>query len=129
MKWDQSTASKCRYSNVATRILENADILIDNSVDDYQGRVDLIAFMPNSDIITFTYSYGSCSGCDDWEDRRLSESQIEEEMRRDCMEIFTDYEEFKKYLDAVNLFDEISKENVIRFLVSVGEKGILLQKE
>jgi len=37
--------------------------------------------MPDRKLCFYEWSYGSCSGCDDWEARRLSDVEIEREMR------------------------------------------------
>ena len=128
MKWNDTISSKCRYGSIAERIFANLDIIWEDSEDDYQGTVKLIALMENSDIVTFTYNYGSCSGCDDWEAVGYNDDQIEQAMRKECMEVFTDYKEFLKYVQKVNLYKEISNENLLRFLVMLGEKGVFLKQ-
>ena len=83
MKWTDTTASMCRYAEVAARIFGDAEIIWEDSVRDYQGEVCLLARLPDGRYVHYAYDYGSCSGCDEWEDRDFSDDQIEAEMRRE----------------------------------------------
>ena len=82
MKYQDTIAATCRYGDCLGEILKDADIVWEDSLADYQGSVDILASMPDGTFVHYEYSYGSCSGCDDWEARSLSDSQIVEEMRR-----------------------------------------------
>ncbi len=85
MKWYNTIASECRYSECAEEIFGDADIIWEDSEADYQGHVDLVGVKPDGTVIMYEYSYGSCSGCDDWENRELSNEEIVEEMKRNCI--------------------------------------------
>lgn len=45
----------------------------------YSGEVNLIGANANK-YYSLRYYYGSCSGCDTWEDKNLSDSEIEKEL-------------------------------------------------
>ncbi len=68
-KWDS-----CRWSEVVSYMMEDAIILDDQSENDYQGSVDVFFKVGNYSWCDegkygfLSYSYGSCSGCDQWED-------------------------------------------------------------
>lgn len=81
MKWEETVASKCRYGDVAGCIFGQAEIIWECSEDDYQGHANILAYMSDGRFAHYEWTYGSCSGCDDWEDRGLTSDQIEAEMR------------------------------------------------
>ncbi len=85
MKYSETVAYKCRYGNVAERLFGMADIIWDDSVDGWQGSAAVLAYMPDGTFAHYEWNYGSCSGCDDWEYRNLSDDKIEQEMRRDTV--------------------------------------------
>jgi hypothetical protein len=112
MKWDETIASECRYGDVAKRIFGDAEIIWEHSLDDYQGYVSVLAAMPDGSFIHYEWTYGSCSGCDEWEDRFGSYwiedddedaenngavKKIEAEMRQG-LAILKDRETLKSYL-------------------------------
>ena len=82
MKWSETIASTCRYGEIAGRIFEKAEIIWEKSESDYQGSANILAFMPDKTFIHYEWTYGSCSGCDEWEARGLTDDQVEEEMRK-----------------------------------------------
>lgn len=45
-----------------------ADILYLEYEDDYQGYLDVDILLNNGKVFSYKYYYGSCSGCDQWED-------------------------------------------------------------
>lgn len=81
MKWNKTIAYQCRYGEVAKRIWGTSEILWEQSYDDYQGAAAILALMPDGQLCFYEWTYGSCSGCDDWEARCLSNGEIEQEMR------------------------------------------------
>ena len=97
MKWSETIASKCRYGHIAGRIFGDAEIIYEESEDDYQGQAFVLASMPDGTYATYAWSYGSCSGCDEWEYRELTEEQIETEMLRDTAR-FTSRKTLERFL-------------------------------
>lgn len=97
MKWSETVASKCRYGEVAAKIFGEGEVVWEHSDHDYQGFANLLVKMPNGSWIHYDWTYGSCSGCDEWEARDLSDEQVEAEMRR-AMITFPDDETVEKYL-------------------------------
>lgn len=65
--YEQTTAYKCRYGAEMAPLFEGASILWEDSEDDYQGHVEVLALRDQT-LLYLEYSYGSCSGCDSWED-------------------------------------------------------------
>jgi hypothetical protein len=55
--------------------------------------------MPDGTFAHYEWNYGSCSYCDDWECRDLSEDQIEQEMRRDTVHL-SDVAAVRRYVEA-----------------------------
>jgi hypothetical protein len=83
-KWDDTEASKCRWSSYAEPLVcgswSEGAVLFDASESDYQGTVEIVFADPGlggycgdpSELdgarwVYLEYSYGSCSGCDRWE--------------------------------------------------------------
>lgn len=81
MKYAETVASRCRYGDIAERIFGDAEIIWECSTADYQGSANLLAAFPDGRFAHYEWSYGSCSGCDEWESRDLTDDAIEEEMR------------------------------------------------
>jgi hypothetical protein len=81
MKYSETIASNCTYGDVAAKILGDAEIIWEDSEDDYSGFANLLARMPDGRFVHLEWDYGSCSGCDDYEARNLSDDDIEAEMR------------------------------------------------
>ena len=97
MKWTETVASKCRYGYLAARLFGDAEIIWEDSEDDYQGHADVLAALPDGRFAHYSWTYGSCSGCDEWEDRGLDDDQIEQEMRN-ATAFLTDRSTVKRYL-------------------------------
>lgn len=96
MKWTETVASTARYGGVAERIFRDADIIWEQSEADYQGSCNVLAHMPDGSFVHYEWSYGSCSGCDEWEANGLDDDQIEAEMRR-AMGVLPDLETARRY--------------------------------
>ena len=81
MRYDETIASKCRYGDVAQRIFGEDEIIWEDSEEGYTGSASLLVKRQDGSFAHYEWSYGSCSGCDDWEMRELTDDQIEAEMR------------------------------------------------
>lgn len=89
MKYIETIACRCRYGEVAERIFGDAEIIYEDSCDDWQGYARLLAHMPNGEFCYYEWFFGSCSGCDDWEFRKLDDTSIEKEMRSELAWLHT----------------------------------------
>lgn len=107
MKWEETVASQCRYGDVAERIFSEAEIIWEHSESDYQGWANVLAKMPDGTFIHYEWTYGSCSGCDEWEDRGLTDDEVEQEMRR-TMVLFQNAETLPRYLRLEDEFKDAS---------------------
>lgn len=103
MKWTDTVASKCRYGDVAAAIFGDAEVIWESSQDDYQGYANVFARKPDGSFVHYEWSYGSCSGCDEWEARSLGDDEIEAEMRR-AMAVLKDVAAAKRYLKLEDEF-------------------------
>ena len=97
MKWEETIASECRYGDVAERLFGKSEVIWENSENDYQGHANVFVALPSGRFAHYEWTYGSCSGCDEWEDRCLSNDQIEEIMRDETV-WFDTIEVARKYL-------------------------------
>lgn len=80
MKLKDSTAWECRWFDLAVdQDQTDCEVIFDASYADYQGEVH-VGFMNNDgQVVVINYSYGSCSGCDPWED--MPEEQAKADLR------------------------------------------------
>jgi len=100
MRWSETTASSCRYGDVAGDIWGGADILWEDSAADYQGHATILAAMADGRYSFYEWWYGSCSGCDAWEAADLSDEQVAKEMRNTAI-WFADREEMEGWLQGL----------------------------
>lgn len=106
MLWHETIASRCRYGDIAGRIFGDAEIVCERSEDDYQGCAKVLARLRNGDFILYEWTYGSCSGCDDWDARDLSADAIEVEMRRDTV-TFNTIGEVERYFNIGDPLNDV----------------------
>lgn len=102
MKWNETIANECRYGEIAARIWGDSEILWEQSYSDYQGEAAILALMPDGQLCFYEWTYGSCSGCDDWDARCLLDTEIEQEMRNSAVYFGT----FDELLDFFKLPDQ-----------------------
>jgi len=96
--------TECRYGEILNGLIgEYDEIFLYAAEADYQGYVK-VAWGPgeydyqDKNYYFYEYSYGSCSGCDDWESRGLSNLEIAKEMIEGTVK-FEKKEDFIKFLD------------------------------
>jgi len=82
-----SQLGNCRYSECAFSLLAGHEILAFEGESDYQGSASVLARRTGAvegfyEYIYVAWSWGSCSGCDQWEAQDLSADQIIEELRK-----------------------------------------------
>jgi hypothetical protein len=97
MNWNETTTSNCRYADVAETIWEDWNIIWEEAYDGYQGGTEFLA-EKDGQYSYYEWSYGSCSGCDDWEARELSNDDIKEEMLKEAM-WFSDYQMLMNWIN------------------------------
>jgi len=102
--WADTVASKCRYHEAAEVIFGDAEIIWERSEHDYQGEVNVLAKLADGTFAHMRYDYGSCSGCDEWETRDLSDEQVAVEIRRE-MAVFAVADRMAHYLRRGNSDD------------------------
>jgi len=131
MKYSETVANRCRYGEVAEKIFGDCEIIWEHSMDDYQGFANVLAAKQDGSFIHYEWTYGSCSGCDEWEDRGLTDQQIENEMRS-SMAVLKDRDTLKQYLKlegefekakvpTANTSDNGSIPGMLHFMFGVGE--------
>jgi len=92
-----------RYTDCLDRIihkLNGVKILRLEYDNGYQGFVDVDVLLTDKRVFSYKYTYGSCSGCDEWESRDLSSSEIENEMLKEAT-LFSDEYSYKKWRELV----------------------------
>lgn len=97
MRWSETVASTCRYGDEAGVLFGESEIIWEHSESDYQGFANVLARLSDGTFIHYEWSYGSCSGCDEWESRGLSSEEIVDEMRS-AAAVFESEDVLRRYL-------------------------------
>jgi hypothetical protein len=98
-----------RYSNeltILSKKLAAVKVLDLSYESDFSGFVDLSVLLKDGRVWSYQYYYGSCSGCDDWEDRKLTSEEIVDEMERES----TFFDSIEQY----RAFDRLRKSKPLR---------------
>jgi hypothetical protein len=67
MQFKDTEASKCRWSEFAEENWGDWDVIWERAEVDYQGEAEVL-FFKDGKFAYIEWFYGSCSGCDPWED-------------------------------------------------------------
>jgi hypothetical protein len=95
MKWKDTVASQCRWSEFAEENWGDWDFLWEESEADYQGHAEFIAYKDGKFVHVY-WNYGSCGGCDPWED--ISEEEAKKEFN-DGAVYFDDFQQLKDWIE------------------------------
>jgi hypothetical protein len=80
----EKMVEECRYSEILEKVINDLNpekVLRLDYYSCYQGHVDIDVLLKDGRVYSYYYSYGSCSGCDEWESEHLSDEIIYEEMK------------------------------------------------
>jgi hypothetical protein len=97
MKWNDSVASRCRYGDWLAPLFDAGEVIWEHAEADYQGFANVLVAMPDGSFVHYEWTYGSCSGCDEWEARGLSEEQVRDEAKR-VMAVLNNEDHLQAYL-------------------------------
>jgi len=95
----QEEVDRARYSEILQTVLTTigAKVLLHKDYEsDYQGYVDISVLLDDGRVYSYQYSYGSCSGCDEWEAESYSDEKIEQIMMDEAT-IFDNIEQYNEY--------------------------------
>ena len=102
---------KCRYGDLLRKAIDSmgpVSVRFLGLENGYQGFVDIDVECNGGDedpvVVSYIYWYGSCSGCDEWEYRRLSDQEIVQAMVRDFT--FFTLDEYKVWSSLAYRGDE-----------------------
>jgi hypothetical protein len=98
-----------RYSEILEELLGELgakEVLLRKYEADYQGFVKVGVLLEDGQVFFYEYSYGSCSGCDEWESRGLDDFQVKSAMRADAV-MYSSREKFQEWLDKTNQVLEV----------------------
>jgi hypothetical protein len=104
-----SKYQECRYGGEVHELFKDWTVLLDQSVSDYQGNVTVLFRERDHWASKFCYVdfyYGSCSGCDEWEDRQLTSEQIKEEITKNSL-WFSNRGEIMRYIERAKAWENI----------------------
>jgi hypothetical protein len=95
-----------RYGDILEDVLSflnGKEILYKSYEDDYQGYVDVDMLLSDGRVFSYYYSYGSCSGCDEWEAEEYSNEKIKVIMIQEAT-----------FFDNIDMYNEWCKTNKSR---------------
>lgn len=102
---NETIAAKCRYGDNACEAFKDSLIIFEESLDDWQGYANILGVLPDGRYFHYEWSYGSCSGCDEWEAQGYSSEEINQIMINGAN--YFDLDSLRKYL---RLDEEFCKE-------------------
>ena len=93
--FEESIAAGARWGYAAVEVFgADAELIWESSTDDYQGSCNVLLRLTDGRFAHYEWSYGSCSGCDEWEGR---EDEVPGIMR-DTAVYFDDMATLGRYL-------------------------------
>lgn len=60
--------NSCRWEELVEKVLRPIEVLFYAGEADYQGSAAVLVRRADGMIVAYEWSWGSCSGCDPWED-------------------------------------------------------------
>lgn len=96
--FEHTVAYQARYGDIIAESFPNCDVIWEESEADYQGSCSVILEMENKTFAHVEWSYGSCSGCDDWENRNLNDDQIRAEVLQSHTAYFDNLKTLQNYV-------------------------------
>lgn len=121
-KFQDCEAYGCRWSELVERMIGDWHVLWEEAEVDYQGGAKVLAYKDGA-FCFVEWTYGSCSGCDPWED--MPEEDAFEEMKRDAM-YFQDGAVFYSWIEMLR---QTGDEKAKLFVSLLFELGNLLREE
>ncbi len=79
------------------------EVLFEDAYADWQGYLDMDVLLHDGRVVSYYYSYGSCSGCDPWEGEFSYDTQefSVSQVMLDEMTIFTDRAEYDRWVASL----------------------------
>lgn len=125
--------SRCAGGHVSIMqsLFKNATIIVEFIENDYQGTEGFI-YQLDDEFIFITDYFGSCSGCDAWEDA------TDEEARNMCIQLANNAQRFDSFQSLFNFLEvEVEKDKgsyygeslVSKELLKELKKNIVLMRE
>jgi hypothetical protein len=102
MRLRESVAAQCRYGEEALDAFgPESELIWESSESDYQGSANILIRTPDGRFAHFEWTYGSCSGCDEWEARDLTPEEVTMVMRETAA-WFDDEATLARYLEGAD---------------------------
>lgn len=95
MRLAESVAAEARWGDVAVEVFgSDAEVIWEASTADYQGSCNVLLRLTDGRFAHYEWTYGSCSGCDEWEGMEADVPRI----MRDTAVYFDDVATLARYL-------------------------------
>lgn len=105
MKFKDLKIADCRWSEFADANWGDWNFIWEDGEPDYQGSARLLA-TKDGRFVYSEWSWGSCSGCDPWEDMKEDEAKAEFDQ---SAVYFEDVHELKKFAEQVKYGNSFNK--------------------
>ena len=118
--FEETGISGCRYSSDFAELIEKMGdaekILKERHEADYQGFADVDVLLLDGRVVSYTWSFGSCSGCDGWE-AAMENLPYDDERRRDFVlldmekeiTIFKSLETYIEWRETINVEAKLTR--------------------
>ena len=93
--WKETIAHQCRWSEYAEELVGDWSVLWEDSEADWQGHARVLVFKQGA-LRYLDWSYGSCSGCDSYED--MGEDFVRNDFKKNVMMHFENINIFCDWL-------------------------------
>ena len=100
--WDESESIGARWSEVPMELWPDWNVAWERCSLDYQGFANVLLNREN-EFVYVTWSYGSCGGCDGWED--MDEEKRKADFKQ-MAEHFKSYDELIKWVELIKDKDD-----------------------
>lgn len=120
ISWKDTIASRCRWGEYAEELIENWDILWEDSESGWEGAACVLAYRMGQ-FRYISWFYGSCSGCDIFED--MKEEEIREAFKRNMLH-FDDVNKFCFWINMLRSTGDDKAEQFITAISSIFNDGV-----
>jgi hypothetical protein len=114
--WKETAASACRWNEYCEELIGSWLILWEDAEADWQGSARVLAFN-NGQFRYVSWSYGSCSGCDIFED--MNEEERRNEFNNNLMMHFDNINKFCFWINMLRSTNDSKAEQFIAAISSI----------
>lgn len=99
-EWEVTETAKCRWSGNAGDAFNKPKVIWEDSHADYQGHAKFFGWT-GAAVVFYEWTYGSCSGCDAWEEFYSEEDEKLAALMRGQAVYFDTMEPLLKFAEPI----------------------------